>query len=142
MQLLDKRAFEKTDATGLGTVYEENDEFTGGSAGMDLVIASTLRSRLRGLLSSRVCAQGEVLMLVPCRSIHTFGMREPIDLAFVDSSGLILSSHRCVASARRLKDKRAILVLERRSTAGKQWLEEGQRIVIAPAPAIPIKPYL
>jgi len=113
-----------------------NTQPTSGSCNFDLVIASTLHSRLRGLLSSRVCAQGEVLVLVPCNSIHTFGMREPIDVAFIDAQGLVLSFHRCLPPARMLKDKRALLVLERRFFPGEPWLTAGQKLMLAFAQSV------
>lgn len=45
--------------------------------------------RLRGLLGTREPpVQG--LYLVPCRSVHTMGMRYPIDLVFLAKDGRVL----------------------------------------------------
>jgi uncharacterized membrane protein (UPF0127 family) len=47
--------------------------------------------RLRGLLGRRALAPGEGLLLVPCKSVHTFGMRLVIDVAFLDPSGRVVA---------------------------------------------------
>jgi uncharacterized membrane protein (UPF0127 family) len=51
-------------------------------------VAITRRERARGL-TGREDLEG-VLILRPCRQIHTFGMRFPIDVAFCDRYGFVL----------------------------------------------------
>jgi hypothetical protein len=51
-------------------------------------VAVTRRRRARGLIG-RDQPEG-VLILRPCRQVHTFGMREPIDVAFCDRYGFVL----------------------------------------------------
>jgi hypothetical protein len=46
--------------------------------------ARSFRSRLLGLAFRSGLDPGEALLLPRCRSIHTFGMRFPIDVVFVD----------------------------------------------------------
>jgi len=46
--------------------------------------ARTLRERLTGLLGRSRLPEGEALVFPRCRSIHTIGMRFPIDAVFVD----------------------------------------------------------
>lgn len=46
--------------------------------------ARTVWTRLKGLLGTARLPEGEALILPSCRSIHTFGMRFPIDAVFVD----------------------------------------------------------
>ena len=41
-----------------------------------------------------------VLVLRPCRQVHTFGMRFPIDVAFCDRYGFVLHTHDPCAAAR------------------------------------------
>lgn len=53
-------------------------------------IANTFISRLIGLLSRKSLADGEALLLVPCASIHTFGMRFSIDVLFLDAKNRVL----------------------------------------------------
>ena len=52
--------------------------------------ASTFLSRLVGLLGTAAIADGEGLWIVPCRSVHTLGMRYPIDVAFLDARGIVV----------------------------------------------------
>lgn len=49
-----------------------------------LVEASGFFSRLRGLIGKDVLEDGAGLWMARCRAIHTFGMRFPIDVVFVD----------------------------------------------------------
>ena len=88
-----------------------------------LVFAVSLCARLIGLLSSRVCPQGEVLVLVPCKSIHTFGMREALDVAFVDGAARVVASYRDLPPSRIRKHPEAKLVLERRASPKEPWFE-------------------
>jgi hypothetical protein len=52
--------------------------------------ASTLLARFVGLLGTAAIAEGEGLWIVPCRSVHTLGMRYPIDVAFIDARGVVV----------------------------------------------------
>jgi uncharacterized membrane protein (UPF0127 family) len=52
--------------------------------------AGTFLSRLAGLLGTAAIAEGEGLWIVPCRSVHTLGMRYPIDVAFLDARGVVV----------------------------------------------------
>ncbi len=51
-------------------------------------VASDARARRRGLLG-RDSFEG-ALVLRPCRHVHTFGMRFPIDVGFCDVNGVVL----------------------------------------------------
>jgi uncharacterized membrane protein (UPF0127 family) len=54
--------------------------------------ASTFRSRFSGLLGTAGLGDGEGLWIVPCRCVHTLGMRYPIDVAFVDARGIVVGT--------------------------------------------------
>lgn len=56
--------------------------------GVPVEIARTRTARRRGLLG-RDGIDG-VLVLEPCRQVHTIGMRFPIDVAFCDRAGVVL----------------------------------------------------
>lgn len=47
-------------------------------------LALSLTARLRGLLGTEALGSTEGLLIIPCRSIHTWFMRYPIDVAFLD----------------------------------------------------------
>lgn len=59
-----------------------------------LHVADTWWTRLRGLQFLRALPAGTGLLLVPCPSIHSFWMRFPIDLLFVDREGTVVDVHR------------------------------------------------
>jgi hypothetical protein len=49
-----------------------------------LRVARGIRERMRGLLGRDRLALGEALMIERCSSIHTFFMRFPLDVIFLD----------------------------------------------------------
>jgi uncharacterized membrane protein (UPF0127 family) len=53
-----------------------------------LEVARDRRARVRGLLG-RDAVEG-ALLLQPCRSVHTIGLRFPIDVAFCDRDLVVL----------------------------------------------------
>lgn len=92
-----------------------------------LEFASTAKERLRGMLFRD--PDNVTRILIPCRDIHTYGMRYPIDVAFISRDGRVLQVHRNVATKKRIRRKDASLVAERFSRAG-DWLKEGDVIRI------------
>lgn len=60
-------------------------------------------TRLRGLLGRPPLGQGEGLLIEPCASVHTFGMRYSIDLVFLDKDDHIVDMHEDVAPWRTRK---------------------------------------
>jgi len=48
-----------------------------------LQVASSGKTRRRGLLGRDSLAPGEGLWIIPCESVHTFFMRFPIDLVYL-----------------------------------------------------------
>lgn len=58
----------------------------------ELALALDPWGRLRGLLGRPAPAEQAALLLRPCRSVHTFFMRYPIDVAFVDRTGRVVGT--------------------------------------------------
>jgi uncharacterized protein len=50
-------------------------------------IAATRTTRRRGLLGRDSLAEASAMLIAPCSSVHTIGMRFPIDVVFVDRQG-------------------------------------------------------
>ena len=98
---------------------------SGKGKAMKLELATTTRSRLRGLLG-RPGFDG-VLMLVPCRDVHTFGMSRPLDIAFIAADGTVIDVHRGVGPRRRLKNRAAAATLERFADDGP-WFSPGNQL--------------
>ncbi len=59
-----------------------------GDAVAAVEIARSAKERMRGLLG-RASIEG-ALVLMPCRQVHTLGMRVPLDVAFCDANGTVL----------------------------------------------------
>ena len=55
-----------------------------------LVAARPLR-RMRGLLGRSSLPAGEGILLRPAASVHTFFMRFPIDVVFLDADGVVVA---------------------------------------------------
>jgi len=79
------------------------------------VVADTPFARLRGLLGKRALPPGEGLLLRPSPSIHTFFMRFPIDVVFLDSDLRVLRVVDSVKPWRAAACRRARVVLELRA---------------------------
>lgn len=60
------------------------------STSIQVAIANSFISRLVGLLSRRQLPDSEALLLVPCASIHTIGMRFTIDVLFLNRENRVL----------------------------------------------------
>lgn len=56
----------------------------------DARLADSFFSRLIGLLRTDRLPPGNGLVIRPCNSVHTFGMRYAIDVIFTDNQGRIL----------------------------------------------------
>lgn len=64
------------------------------------VHATSFLHRLRGLMFQHELPSGAGLLLEPEWSIHTFFMRFPIDVLFLDRSYTVLAAHSAVAPNR------------------------------------------
>ena len=94
-----------------------------------LEVADTRRSRRKGLLG-RDGIDG-ALLLRPARSVHTFGMRFPIDVAFCDRDLVVLAVSAMGRHRLGRPRLRAHSVLEAEQGAFERWgLRPGDRLEI------------
>lgn len=87
--------------------------------GVRVRVATTRAARLLGLALLDREAAGEGLLVPSCRSVHTFGMRFPLDIAFLDAAGTVIGRRRGVPPRRAVVDRRASAVLEVPSGGGR-----------------------
>lgn len=78
-----------------------------------VMLADSFWRRLVGLLLHRSLPDDEALLLVPCASIHTIGMRFTIDVIFLDNQNRVLGfSDNVVPNCIRVAPKGTVKVLE------------------------------
>lgn len=80
--------------------------------GRSVPVASTRASRLLGLALLDRERAGEGLLIPRCRSVHTVGMRFPLDLLFLDAAGRVIELRREVAPGRLVRSPEGDAVLE------------------------------
>lgn len=68
------------------------NDSTGRELAPNLLVAETLFSRCKGLLGRESLPQGEGLMIRPCMAVHTFLMKFPIDVVFLDKENRVLKA--------------------------------------------------
>jgi uncharacterized membrane protein (UPF0127 family) len=67
----------------------------GPGGGWRVLVPETRRERMRGLRGQPPPGPREAMLLHRCRSIHTFGMRQTISVAFLDRTMLVIEVRRC-----------------------------------------------
>jgi uncharacterized protein len=80
--------------------------------GREVPVARGLRARLLGLALLDRGHSGPGLLIPRCSSVHTFGMRFPLDLAFLDESGAAIEVRHRVGRGRIVSCPGARAVLE------------------------------
>lgn len=73
----------------MDTLFEVENRARGTLLATRLEVADSGSKRTRGLLGRDTLAPGEGLWIVPCESVHTFFMRFPIDLVYLDRKNKI-----------------------------------------------------
>ncbi|RYZ36971.1 MAG: DUF192 domain-containing protein [Myxococcaceae bacterium] len=100
--------------------------------------AESFVQRFQGLMGRASLPMGAGMHIEPCNSIHTFFMRIPIDVAFLDAEGRIVKQLSALPPWRATSiHRRARSVLELPSgvllASGTQ---EGDRLLFAPAETV------
>lgn len=72
-----------------GPLYQLVDE-AGTVIAHSVAVADSLWARFAGLMLRSSLPAGHGLVLRPCRSIHMFFMRIPLDVLFVDGDGRVV----------------------------------------------------
>ena len=92
-------------------------------------VADRFFTRALGLLVGTPLERGEGLLIAPCSSIHTLGMRYPIDVVFLDREARVLRVCADVRAGRLRFGRGARGVLELRSgVALRHGLMAGTRL--------------
>jgi len=75
-------------------------------------VPESWRERTRGLIGARTLGPHHAMLLERCRSVHTFGMRFPIDVVFLDRDLHVVDVRRVDPGRLTLPRLRARHVLE------------------------------
>ena len=98
------------------------------------VVADTAPARLRGLLGRRSLPPGEGMLLRPAPSIHTFFMRFPIDVVFLDAELRVLRVVESLRPWRGAACRRARAALELPAgEAAARRIVAGERLALVEA---------
>ena len=65
---------------------------SGRELARNLSVAKTVFSRAKGLLGRKALPHGEGLLIKPCKGVHTFLMKFPIDVVFLDKQNRIIAT--------------------------------------------------
>ena len=107
---------------------------TGAALGDRVRVADGWWSRFRGLLGTAGLAEGEGLLIDPCRAVHMLGMTYPIDVAFLDREGRVVGlCHRLAPGARSpyVRSARSALELPA-GTLAMHAITEGDTLTLSP----------
>jgi uncharacterized membrane protein (UPF0127 family) len=83
--------------SGIYCVFNETRE---SFLSLKVTVANTLVSRVRRLLRRRMLEAGEGIWVVPSHGTHTFGLRHPIDILFLDPAHRVIHAIESLAPSR------------------------------------------
>ncbi len=93
--------------------------------GHRVAVASTRAARMKGLAKLDALPPTTALHIPRCRSVHTFTMRFPLDLVWLDKDGKPVRVDRAVAPRRLKSCFRARSVVECNAGAAEGFLAAG-----------------
>ncbi len=97
-------------------------------------VADTWWLRFRGLLGQPPLGAGEGLLIQPCKAVHMYGMRYPIDVVFLDGESRVAGvCHRLEPGTRSpyFRNARSALELEP-GLAARTGIAEGDLLTLSP----------
>ncbi|MCU7945014.1 MAG: DUF192 domain-containing protein [Candidatus Thiodiazotropha sp. (ex Cardiolucina cf. quadrata)] len=95
------------------------------SPALEAWVADSYLTRLRGLLGKKRLDDSDGLLLERCASVHTFWMRYPLDLVFMDKKGKVVMCQEGVKPFRTASAHGAYYTLElNQGVISKQGISE------------------
>lgn len=94
-------------------------------------VARTFFQRLVGLLRAEALDEDQCLMIQPCSSVHTIGMKMNIDVIFLDRAGMVTKVERDVRPFRFLSSRKSCMVIETKANSSyTKELEVGDKLYL------------
>jgi len=84
-------------------VVVRNDSRAGADLGSRVSVANTVWTRLKGLLGAPPLQPGEGMLLEPCQSVHMYGMKQALDVAFLGEEGQVIAVYHDLRPGQRSK---------------------------------------
>lgn len=98
---------------------------------MKVKLANKPHARIKGLLGT---AQQELnfdaLHIVPCRGVHTFGMKYSLDLAFLDGQNRVIACKYAVLPNRICLSPNGTRSVLERPASSCPWLKQGDHLSV------------
>jgi uncharacterized protein len=105
--------------------------------GAFVAVADRPSARAAGLAGMRALPRSTGLLIPGCRSVHTFGMRFPLDLIWLGQDGRIVDVNAAVPPRRFVTRAHARGVVECRAGAGVLFFT-----ALATTPPVRVAPYI
>jgi uncharacterized membrane protein (UPF0127 family) len=103
----------------------------------DLLMAESFLGRLRGLIGRAPLQSHEALLITPWNAVHTFWMRYPLRVTFLDRDGVVLHCVETLAPRRMARCPEAAFVIEQSAESSCVHLEVGKHYHVASASPSP-----
>ncbi len=98
-----------------------------------VTLSDTSETRRTGLLKHESLPKGEGLWIIPCEAVHTFRMKFPIDVVFIDKHKRVTKIVPAMKKSRMAMSWRARSVVELTAgLAAETGMEVGDQLVITP----------
>jgi len=92
-------------------------------------VANTAAARRRGVIGRGVIEGA--LVLTPCRWVHSIGVRLDLDVAYLDSEGVVIKTERLVPLRVAAPVRKCVTVVEASAGSFERWgLRVGDRIEV------------
>lgn len=117
-----------------GEVVQVIDLVQGTVIAKDVKPAYSFGKRLKGLLFTSSLPRQSGIHIQPCRSVHTYFMKYPIDIVYLDANQVVVGLDQSVAPGKRGSHfPSAFSVIELAAGRIEELaLEAGQKLIIQP----------
>jgi uncharacterized membrane protein (UPF0127 family) len=96
---------------------------------MKVKTATTYYARMRGLIGTfQHQLDFDALHLIPCKGVHTYGMKYSLDLAFLDRQGRVIALKKNIAPNKICSSPKGTQSVLERPTSMRPWLNVGDYI--------------